>query len=470
MAITSAGVGSGLDLEAIIRATVDAENLPKVAQLDKRESAVDLEITALGQIKSGLSAFNTQLETLSDINSFNKRAPTVTQPTTGGDLISVTSESTATTGAFEITEVVTAQGSRAQSSAGNEFTATTDVVTASGGTLTFTAGSKNFNITLAAGATLADLRTAINDASDNFGVSANIINTGSASNLVLTSSETGTGNDLVITNSTAELDKVSTTANGGGAGGLSIAAADQARDASMKIDGITVTSSSNTFTNAIQDSTITVLRDSDTANLSTDKATLNIATDKDGVKKTIEDFIASYNSLMDTLNLVTTSKTADATARNLRRTIVDQMGTFVSGAGSLQSVYDIGFKMDNENKLSLDSTAVNTLDDALTNSYDDVGTLFAGTGGVATVLAASVDLYNSSSGIIKNQQDALNLTKKDITQDRDNHKYRMDLFEQRLREKYANLDVLIAGMRSQGNAVTSALANLPGFGGTQKSG
>jgi flagellar hook-associated protein 2 len=360
--------------------------------------------------------------------------------------------------------VVTAQGSRAQSSAGNEFSATTDVVTASGGQLTFTAGAKTFAVNLAAGATLDDLRTAINDASDNFGLSANIINTGTTSNLVLTSSVTGAGNDLVISNNTAELDKVSTVANGGGAGGLVINAGDEARSASMKIDGITVTSDTNTFTNAIQDSTITVLRDSDPANLATDKATLNIETDKENVKETINKFIDSYNTLIDTLNLVAESKTADATARGLRRTIIDQMGTFVSGAGNLQTVWDIGFKMDNNNKLSLDSTAVNTLDDALTNSYDDVGTLFAGAGGVAATLSASVDIYLNSSGVFKNQQDALDLAKKDITQDRDNHTYRMDLFEKRLREKYASLDVLIAGMRSQGNAVASALSSLPGFG------
>lgn len=465
MAITSAGVGSGLDLEAIIRATVDAENIPKLAQLDKRESALNLQITALGQMKSNLSTFNTQLEKLADINNFNMRTANVTQPTTGGDLVSVTSESTATTGSFKISDVVMAKGSRLQSKAGSEFTSTTDVVTATGGNLFFTAGTSSFTVNLAAGATLEDLRTAINGASDNFGVSANIINTGTTTNLVLTSSKTGAGNDLVISNDIDELDKVSTVPTGATAG---LETNISASSASLEIDGIKVTSETNTFTNAIQDSTITVLRDSDPLDLTNDYAKLDVETDKDTVKATIEEFISSYNTLMDTLNTVATSKTADATARGLRRAIIDQMGTFVSGAGNLQSVYDIGFEMDKDNMLSLNATAVNTLDDALTNSYDDVGTLFAGTGGVATVLEATVDLYLNSSGVIKNQQDALDQAKKDVTQDRDNHAYRMDLFEKRLREKYASLDVLIAGMRSQGSAVTSALANLPGFGNSKK--
>jgi flagellar hook-associated protein 2 len=464
--ITSAGVGSGLDLEAIIKATVDAETLPKIAQLDKKEGAIDLQITAIGQMKSDLTAFSASLDILKDIDNFTKRASTVTQPETGGDLISVSSTSTATVGAFKITDVTLAQGSRAVQDDANDYDATTDVVSATGGTLTFTAGAKTFDVVLAAGATLAELRTAINDQADNFGVSANIINTGGAipsSKLVLTSSESGTGNDLTVTNSTAELDKVSTAAFGGGNGGMVIAAADVAKDATMKIDGITTTSSTNVFTDAIQDSTITVLRASDTSAPTTDFATLKVDTDKEFVKKTIEDFVSSFNKIIDTASTVVTSKTADATARGLRNMLIQQAGNLVGGANALTSIYDIGISLDKNNNLIVDADAVNTLDDALKESYDDIGTLFAGTDGVATILAASVDTYLKSSGVFKSQTDALDTQKKGVTEDRDSHAYRMDLFEKRLREKYANLDVLIAGLRSQGTAITSSLANLPGF-------
>ncbi|MFT5162235.1 MAG: flagellar hook-associated protein 2 [Alteromonadaceae bacterium] len=458
--ITSAGVGSGLDLEAIIEATVDAETLPKIARFEKQESAVKLQLSALSQMKSGLSAFNTQMDLLKDVNTFNKRTATITQPT-DGDVISVTSESNATAGSFNIDVQNLAQGSRAVQDDANSYSATTDVVSATGGILTFTAGANTFDVTVAAGATLAELRTAINDEAANFGVSANIINTGGAtpmSKLVFTSDETGTGNDLTVTNDIAELDQVSTAAFGGGDGGMVIAVADQAKDASIIIDGITATSATNTFANTIQDTSITLLK-ADPGNV----AKLDIGTDKDFVKATIEKFVESYNTLMDTLTLVVNSKTADATARGLKNTLINQMGTFVSGAGNLQTVYDIGLGLDKGGKMEVKSTAITTLDEALSESYDDVGTLFAGVGGVATVLGDTLDLYLQSGGIIKDEEDALNAQQKDITQDRDNHAYRMELFEKRLREKYANLDVLIAGLRSQGTAITSALDNLPGF-------
>lgn len=466
MAITSAGVGSGLDLEAIISATLEAEDAPKLARFEKQESAVNLELTALGQIKSDLSAFEDTVDILKELSNFEKRTATVTQPDDKGDVISVSAESTATAGSFEIDVKQLAQGSRAVQDDASAYSATTDVVTASGGNLTFSAGSSTFSVNLAAGATLADLRTAINDASDNFGVSANIINTGTASKLVLTSSETGAGNDLSVTNDTAELDAVSTVANGGGPGGMAIATEDAAQDAIIEIDGIAVNSATNVFENAIQDTTITALRESpvdpndNTKNLT---AGLDIATDKDFVKETVNKFIESFNAVVSTLTTVIQSKSADSTARGIKNALINQVGTFVSGAGNLNSIYDVGIGLTKDGKLEVKSDAVNSLDDALTNSYDDIGTLFAGTGGVAQTLGDTIDLYLQSGGIIKDQQDALNQRKSSIEDDREKHAYRMELYEERLREKYARLDVLIAGLRSQGSAITSSLGSLPGF-------
>ncbi|BBN81084.1 flagellar hook-associated protein 2 [Pseudoalteromonas sp. A25] len=464
--ITSAGVGSGLDLEAIISATLDAENAPKVARFDKKESTLKVQLTALGQIKSDLSTFESSLDILKDISNFNKRKTSVTQPA-GGDIISVTSQSTATEGSFNVAVKQLAQGSRAVQSDASAYTATTDVVTASGGTLSFAAGGKTFDITLAAGATLADLRTAINESGDNFGVSANIINTGSQSKLVFTSSETGAGNDLVVTNNTAELDKVSTQANGGGAGGMVIdPTKDAAQNAIIEIDGIEVSSATNTFENAIQDSTITVLKKSpadpnDATKLLT--AGLNIDTDKEFVKETLNKFVESYNALMKTLNTMVTAKTVDATARGLRDTLVNQLSSSVSGAGNLQTIFDAGLSLEKNSKLEVKNSGVNTLDEVLNESYDDIGKLFAGVGGVAETLSGTVDLYLKAGGLISDQKDALESDKRALADDRERHTYRMQVYESRLREKYASLDVLVAGLRSQGNAISASLSNLPGF-------
>jgi flagellar hook-associated protein 2 len=464
--ITSAGVGSGLDLEAIINVSLEAEDAPKQARFEKKESSLNIQLTALGQIKSDLSTFESTIETLKDLSNFNKRTTSVTQPE-GGDVISVSSNSNATPGSFDIAVKQVAQGSRAVQSDASAYTSTDDIVTISGGILTFTAGSETFDVELAAGATLADLRNAINESETNFGVSANIINTGSMSKLVLTSNVTGQGNDLVVTNNTGELDGVSTVANAGGVGGLAIDPLnDSARDAIIEIDGIEVNSTSNTFENAIQDTTITVLKESPLDNSDPTKyqtANLSINTDTEFVEETLKKFVSSFNALMSTLDTVIESKTADSTARGIKNAIVNQIGAFATGAGPLQSIYDAGIDFEKDGTLSIRSTGVNTLSEVLSENYDNVGALFAGDGGIAGGLFDTVDLYLKSGGIIADQQQALELDKRSLETEIEKHEYRMELYEKQLREKYASLDVLVAGLRSQGSAITASLSNLPGF-------
>ena len=54
--ITSAGIGSGLDLESIISASVDAENVPKMNAFAAKDEALQVELSAIGEVKSALSS------------------------------------------------------------------------------------------------------------------------------------------------------------------------------------------------------------------------------------------------------------------------------------------------------------------------------------------------------------------------------------------------------------------------------
>ena len=57
MNITSAGIGSGLDLESIIEAFVTAESVPTEIRLQQKEERISLELSGLGSFKSALSSF-----------------------------------------------------------------------------------------------------------------------------------------------------------------------------------------------------------------------------------------------------------------------------------------------------------------------------------------------------------------------------------------------------------------------------
>lgn len=460
--ITSAGIGSGLDLESIISASVDAENVPKMNAFAAKDEALQVELSAIGEVKSALSKLQDTIEKLADPDNFNKRVANITQPTSDdGDLISVTPTSDITPGDFKIEVVAIAQGSRALSEDGL-FATNEDVVSASGGTLSFAAGpDKAFDLTLDAGATLSDLRDAINDSDSNFGVTANIINTGSEAKLVLTSTVTGTGNDLVITNDNAELDNVSTVANAGGAGGIGIAAENTAKDAIIKVDGITITNDTNTFKDAVQDMTITAKRES----VDNETAKLSVDFDRESATTLVDELITNYNNVIGQLGFqsrIGKPLNSDSTIRSLSSQLVNALSTSLTDAGPFESIFDIGLGVDKEGYLEK-STLVRSLNDALDNNFDDIGKAFAGENGIASKFEELVNNYVDTNGIMKQREDSLNGQISELEEDVENHQFRMESLEARLREQYAGLDVLLAQMQSTQTYLSAQLSSLPGF-------
>ena len=460
--ITSAGIGSGLDLESIISASVDAENVPKMNAFAAKDEALQVELSAIGEVKSALSQLQDTIEKLADPDNFNKRVANITQPTSDdGDLISVTPTSDITPGDFKIEVVAIAQGSRALSEDGL-FATNEDVVSASGGTLSFSAGpDKTFDLTLDAGATLSDLRDAINDSDSNFGVTANIINTGSEAKLVLTSTVTGTGNDLVITNDNAELDNVSTVANAGGAGGIGIAAENTAKDAIIKVDGITITNDTNTFKDAVQDMTITAKR----ASVDNETAKLSVDFDRESATTLVDELITNYNNVIGQLGFqsrIGKPLNGDSTIRSLSSQLVNALSTSLTDAGPFESIFDIGLGVDKEGYLEK-STLVRSLNDALDNNFDDIGKAFAGENGIASKFEELLNNYVDTNGIMKQREDSLNGQISELEDDVENHQFRMESLEARLREQYAGLDVLLAQMQSTQTYLSAQLASLPGF-------
>ncbi|NRA80243.1 MAG: flagellar filament capping protein FliD [Pseudoalteromonas sp.] len=460
--ITSAGVGSGLDLESIISATLSAENTPKIQSFAEKEETLQVELSSLGEVKSAMSKLQDTIEKLADIDNFNKRIAKIKQPTSDdGDLISVTPTSDISPGDFNIEVIELAQGSRATSNAGL-FTSTDDVVTASGGTLSFAAGDKSFDLTLDAGATLADLRDAINDSDENFGVTANIINTGTESKLVFTSNVTGLGNDLVITNDTAELDNVSTLANDGvSAGGIAIASGDEAKSAEIKVDGISIVNETNTFKDAVQDMTIVAKRQS----VDGETAKLSVEVDRESVTALVDEFITNYNNLIGQIGLQTRigkPLNADSTIRSFDSQLVNALSTPITGAGPFSSIFDIGLGVDKEGYLEK-SSLVRSLNEAMDENYDNIGKAFAGDDGIAKQLESLFDNYLDSKGIMNQRETSLNSQLDDLEDDVLNHEYRMEELEARLRQQYAGLDVLLAQMQSTQSYLSAQLSSLPGF-------
>ncbi len=263
-----------------------------------------------------------------------------------------------------------------------------------------------------------------------------------------------------MTGDSAEFDNVATTKFGGGAGGMVVDAADKAKDAEIFIDGIKATSSSNTFTSAIQDMSITVSKLTTTGQ----SIAMTVDSDKAGVKKNIEAFVKSYNDVIGVINEQYASSGAlagDGTIRSIKSTMSRMLSNEVSGGTNLKSLFDLGLKMDKNGILSWSSSAVNTLDEALTNSFSELGNFFSNsTDGIANKFKTLADTYVASDGVLTKTTNSLNERLKQVEKDTSDHTYRMEQFEKRLREQYTQLDVVLAKMKSNGNYLLSQLGAL----------
>jgi|TARA_R110002012_G_scaffold322104_1_gene555762 flagellar hook-associated protein 2 len=476
MTIQSLGVGSGLALDDLVQQLITAERKPKEDRLNASEEQIEAEISGLGQIKSKLSDFKDTVDDLRSDNGINGREPTITNPSEDNDVLSAEASNSALRGSYEISVEQLAAGSRITTDAGAFASSSDPVLTSGTGSLSFdVGGADSFTVDVTAGMSLTALREKINGADDNFGVTANIIDTGTGAGprLVFSSSETGEGNDLVITNDTGvtELDRLSTT---GGTANISAANIESAKNAIAYIDGIEVQSTSNEFENTIQNVSFDVNEVSPKDSVGDFLTTkLNIGFDKEGLDKKIRDFVDNYNALIDEIGTLTSygeSELEDDGALagdSLLRGIQTGLASIVSdnvGGSALGNLFQIGIEVDSDGKLEIGSTdfglgtGEDRLEDALEDNFDEIAKLFTDENdGIATRMFKFAEEYTSFSGLISLRERTAKDNREEVFDQKETLELRMLSFEQTLRDKYLNLDQTVARLNQTGSALLASL-------------
>lgn len=462
--ITGAGSGSGLPLEDIIASTLSARRAQFEQQIVRRESSAKTNISGLGQLKSAISEFNTAMKKLYEPGAFNKRTVNISQPE-DNPVLKVTSKSGTSNGQYNILVNQLAQGSRLESVAGS-FSSVDQEIATSDGKLTFSAGDKSFEVEVKAGDTLQGLRKRINQNSENFGVTANLINVNGETRMVLESTVTGVGNDLSITADTAELKVFDT-----GDASSKLNQTKAADDASIDIDGVTVTSATNDFNDVVQDLDISILREAD-LDAQGDKTAnkVSISSDTSAVTELVNQFIKSYNTLLDKMDALGKRPTivagerqndggalsGDSTLRSIESFMFSTISTPVEGSTTFPTVFDMGIKMDNKGRLSLDSAK---FDEVSNGNFEQISTMFGGDDGLAKQLQGQMELYSRTGGDIAKRTDVFNQQLRDISDQRSRFEENMASYESSLRRQYGNLDALIVNMNQSASSMLSLLNN-----------
>lgn len=464
MAITSAGAGSGLDLESVISASVAAKKAQLQQPIITKQNSTQITLSGIGQLKSSISAFTDILDKLSEPGAFNKRSINITQ-SKDDPTLKVESKSGASNGQYNITVNKLAQTSRQE---GIFDSSTTSLVTQDG-ELTFKAGDKTFKVAVKAGDTLQDIRKSINSNGDNFGLSANIVNTADGkAKLMIDSGISGDGKDLTITGSTGELGIFE-------AGGGVMSQTRSASSAEITVDGNTLKSDTNTFDDSVQDLKITVLRVSDADKDSGVAGALksnkvDITTDKTSIQDLVQQFVDGYNTLQDKMNALDKRSSfvggvkqddggalaGDATTRAISSFMSNLLVSPSKNSGTYSTIFEVGMKMDNKGKLSLDKTKFS---EAVDKNFDQVVALFGGDDGLASTLNKGLKEYTKSGGMLSQREDVLNSDLRALTQKSATATTQLAKYEASLRAQYGSLDALLVKMNNSASALSTLQTN-----------
>ena len=447
MNITSAGIGSGLDLESIITAFVTAESVPTEVRLQKKEDRLTSELSGLGSFKSALASFQSVTEKLESVDDFNEQVIDV-----GNDDISITTNGFASNGTFEINVLQLAEATRIQTP---DFASSTTTVGT--GTLTFSAGAETFDVAIDAADDLSTIRDKINEQSGSFGVTASLVNSDSGTYLSYTSDITGTENELSVTTSDTAIDNLATNAT----------RTRDAQDAVIEIDGAgnTVTSSSNEFKNTIEDVTIVVNKVSTSG-----AATIDISQNSAVATDLVNEFVTSFNTLADSMDALASPKFGklpfDADLRSVKGQLSDILINSVGSmsGGDIKSLNDIGVGFNKLGKLEISTVGIVTFDSgadrlaktAETN-LDKLGLLFAAPDGIVSQLTSLIENYNDSDGALTKRQSDLSDDLSNISNEYDDLETRLRNYEDTLRQRFSFLDSTVASFNATSNFLTAAL-------------
>lgn len=444
MAISLTGL-SGFDSSSLISQLVAIAQQP-VADLATKKSLVDSASSTMNTFSSRLGTLKANANALASTSGFSSVAAV------SSDTAIVASVSSATTqGSYAVNVTQLAKAQKTRSDAQTSATA----ALGQEGNLTIKVGDNEIKtISVTKTDSLSSISTKI--AQSGARVSAGLINAGGSYRLQIQGLDSGAANAVTF----GETDSVDL--------GLTKPAnlVEGAQDAKLTIDGLDVTRSTNSVSDAIPGVTLALTK------TTTSPATVTLSNDSSALKSKISAFVSSYNDVIGASQTATGYGSTKASNKILQadptmRGAATYLSRTVSGAvpgasGSFGSLAAVGVKLGTDGKMVFDTAA---LDTALQKDPESVRRLFVtdsntGATGVMKTLADGInDMITGESSPIKTRIAALSAQSKSITASSEAKQKRVDAYEAQLKKQYAALDQAM----SKYSAMSAQVGGMPTF-------
>jgi flagellar hook-associated protein 2 len=432
-----------IDFNTVLSALMTQASLP-LTTLQGQQRALQTQVSSFDTLSARVSSLRSAADKLSTLSAVSTMAGTSSSSSVA---VSVAPNATAAHYDVTVTELARAQVTVSSTSAAD---ANTTAVT-TGGTLTI----GGVAVTVTGNTTLQGLADAINNTS-GIGVSAAVIRQDATTyRLALTSNVSGAANAFTVTSTLGNGVRFTDTNNDGISGDSAADNAVSAIDASIIINNVVATNSTNTFDNVVTGVTLTVTKKDPAAVIGID-----VKADGNALATKLESFIAAYNDTVSYLEAQRVSAgNGDAASigrnpvlRQLRNDLRSEL-LGAHGSAAFTRLSEIGVEFTRDGKLELDRTVFNA---AVATNGDDVRQFLAGTGGAFPAIEAALDTYTNAAGYFTTAKDRLRRQVDLMDSQIEAMQLRLTLQRDMLQRQFTEADAAMSRLKSQ----SGSLANL----------
>jgi len=472
--ISSTGIGSGLDVNSIVTQLVALEKAP-LKSLGVKAANVQAQISAFGKIQSQFAALTDVATRIAAPGVWSAR--NASSSNSNAATITAAASTSATSFRLDVDALARQQsGSSAAAAPGTmpgAGTMTLQLGTwgASGGS--FTAGTAaSINVTVAATDTISAIATKINGA--NAGVVATVFNDGTNERLLLSAKNTGTAAGFRVQSADVPLaglvfDPQNKPGVGMAAMGIPV---QYGQDAQARINGLAVTSSTNTLKDNVPGVTISLLATTTTGygggSEVTSPVAMRISEDVTPAVKNVSDFVDAYNTLSKSLSDLTkydaATKTVglfqgDSAILGMQTMLRNMIGSTSLGATS-QRLSDVGIERQTDGSLTINTAKLSVA----ANNGTTLQQLFTSdnnsplSNGFALKFRDFGKGAAASGGSLANEGKSLQSVLDRNTKEQTKVNDRATLFETRLRKQYSALDAQMASLNALNQYVSQQVA------------
>lgn len=469
MALSSQGIGSGLDVNSIVTQLLAIEKRP-LQQLQTKATTLQSQLSLYGTVKSQAAILGDAAAALATSAAWSVQKASSANSSAVGVALAATS--TATSFSVQVQQLAVTQSAASMGVVVGAAVGATGTLTIQGGSwagapsaLGFSANAApSVDVSIDAADTTTTIASKINAA--NAGVTATVLRDGANERLVIRSNTSGEAGGFSITSAgdaglaqfevTGTVDSTDSTPSSG------MFMSQVAQDALVEINGVEVASTSNKLTDIVPGVTLQL------SQVTVAPVEISIENDLDAIKKSIQAFADAYNTMSQTLSSATKydagSKTSgplqgDSTTVGLQTALRSLFGS--SSVGSTFSrLSDIGLERQTDGTLKVNATKLTSA----TGNLDNLKKLFTTDNSDAATNGFGLKVRDFARGLVmfdgrvSNKTTALQgaISRNSDEQDRVND--RVARVEIGLRQQYATLDKQMAQWNGLSAYVTAQLA------------